>query len=447
MATNNPKNWNDTTPAAPAGKLNIKFQAVAPDPDPNVARNVSAYVEPATATTAGIVPTPPNDVTKFLRGDATFAAPPATCYIEIDADGSALTARQKLNFSAEFTAVDNAGAVRTDVSISAVATTKLTGTLAAAQFPALTGDVTSAGGTLSCTVAKIQGTGVKSGMSPAGNDVLTWVTANNQWENKSITSIPNANASQLQSVNVSTVAPTDRKLLVYSAVNADWEPGWDMNFYRYAVGATNSSGTAIVDIVPNGLGTPRWQHQAGTRAAIAPTATEMQLVSNSTSTASNNTTAFGPATNTNIPLTLGSLKRFRCRIGLLQTTTTRFYLGLSDQLNSANFATDTPPGNFVGFRFSTGASDTKYQCITQTAAGSSTKTAESTATHVDTGMHVFEFYWDGSNVIFLIDGVQVGSQSANAPATNVAMDIMIVINNVSTTNAVGYKLNMLQTIE
>lgn len=31
----------------------------------------------ATATTAGLVPTPPNNTTTFLRGDATFAAPPA----------------------------------------------------------------------------------------------------------------------------------------------------------------------------------------------------------------------------------------------------------------------------------------------------------------------------------------------------------------------------------
>ena len=34
-------------------------------------------VNAATATTAGLVPTPPNNTTTFLRGDATFATPPS----------------------------------------------------------------------------------------------------------------------------------------------------------------------------------------------------------------------------------------------------------------------------------------------------------------------------------------------------------------------------------
>lgn len=35
--------------------------------------NFSALNASATATTSGLVPTPPNDTTKFLRGDATWA--------------------------------------------------------------------------------------------------------------------------------------------------------------------------------------------------------------------------------------------------------------------------------------------------------------------------------------------------------------------------------------
>lgn len=72
---NNPKNYNDTSPAAPSGKLNVKWQAVAPDANPSVARDVSAYVEPCTATTPGLVPTPPNDATKFLDGTGVFSTP------------------------------------------------------------------------------------------------------------------------------------------------------------------------------------------------------------------------------------------------------------------------------------------------------------------------------------------------------------------------------------
>lgn len=69
-------NYSDTTPAAPAGSKNIAWAADAPSADPTIVRNISAHVAEATATTDGLVPTPPNDITKFLRGDATFAIVP-----------------------------------------------------------------------------------------------------------------------------------------------------------------------------------------------------------------------------------------------------------------------------------------------------------------------------------------------------------------------------------
>lgn len=68
-----------TLPAAPGGKKNVVFQADAPNVDPTVVRNVSAYVDTPpvtmTATVGGLVPTPPNDATKFLAGDGTFKVP------------------------------------------------------------------------------------------------------------------------------------------------------------------------------------------------------------------------------------------------------------------------------------------------------------------------------------------------------------------------------------
>lgn len=41
---NNPKNWNDQTPAAPTDFANVIFQAEDPDDDPTVRRNASAYM-------------------------------------------------------------------------------------------------------------------------------------------------------------------------------------------------------------------------------------------------------------------------------------------------------------------------------------------------------------------------------------------------------------------
>lgn len=73
----NPLALNDTLPAAPAGSVNNKWQADAPNPDPSVKRNTSTYTPPATATTPGAVPQPPNDVTKVLRGDMTYGAAPS----------------------------------------------------------------------------------------------------------------------------------------------------------------------------------------------------------------------------------------------------------------------------------------------------------------------------------------------------------------------------------
>lgn len=52
----NPKNWNDSNPAAPSHAVNLHFQAETPDPNPNVIRDASVYVNEASSTEAGVVP-------------------------------------------------------------------------------------------------------------------------------------------------------------------------------------------------------------------------------------------------------------------------------------------------------------------------------------------------------------------------------------------------------
>ena len=88
-----PINYSDTTPAAPSGKVNNKWQADTPAGD-NVTRNVSTYTPIATATTPGAVPTPPNDGTKFLAGDMTYKIP-APC--DLQTNGSNNGSQVKLN--------------------------------------------------------------------------------------------------------------------------------------------------------------------------------------------------------------------------------------------------------------------------------------------------------------------------------------------------------------
>lgn len=72
-------NLNNTNPAAPVGKKNVAWQAIAPNADPTVARDVSAYVDTPpvdmTNVAGGLVPTPPNDATKYLDGTGVFSTP------------------------------------------------------------------------------------------------------------------------------------------------------------------------------------------------------------------------------------------------------------------------------------------------------------------------------------------------------------------------------------
>jgi hypothetical protein len=70
-----PTNFTSTTPAAPAGAINIIPQAEAPTPPPTtVVRHFSAYVPAPTTSTPGCVPALPNDATQCLDGTGNWSA-------------------------------------------------------------------------------------------------------------------------------------------------------------------------------------------------------------------------------------------------------------------------------------------------------------------------------------------------------------------------------------
>jgi hypothetical protein len=79
-------NLNNSTPAAPAGSLNVEWQADTPTLDPTVVRNVSAYFSKFTGDTGaggamGLVPAPAaGDAAagKVLKADGTWYVPPST---------------------------------------------------------------------------------------------------------------------------------------------------------------------------------------------------------------------------------------------------------------------------------------------------------------------------------------------------------------------------------
>lgn len=288
----NPKNWNSATPAAPAGAINNIYQAVAPDVDPNVVRDASSYTPVATATTPGVLPTPPNDPTQVLLGDATF------------------------------------------------------------------GPVPGGGG---------------GGGGSSDPQLIHWARADNY--------------------------------------------GGSINIYD-----------------DHGASGGRWSSSNITASKINATATE-RLKTRITSPG-NVAAVYGNSYSDGLQFTLGVVQNFKARVRLVSTSNVRVWLCLTDAdiagSGTSMMKSAAPNQNLVGFRYDTNNGDTKWNCVTQTSSGSSTPTPESTSSHVDTNFHTFEFHWDGAQVIFKIDGTQVGAQSTNAPATSLKMDLVISTDDVAT---------------
>ena len=171
----------------------------------------------------------------------------------------------------------------------------------------------------------------------------------------------------------------------------------------------------------------------GTITNVAPTATLPVAIN---FTVNPNTAGNGAAISPNITTAssgLGSLKSIKFNFRLSTTTNIAVWCGLTDPLTSANIATafknnNTPNQNFVGFRFSTKASDLAWKCVTQTGSGS--QTVNTSGVGVDTtNQHEYEIQFDGTNAVFFIDGVQVGSQSGTIPATSVLMSAFMEVDN------------------
>ncbi len=147
-----------------------------------------------------------------------------------------------------------------------------------------------------------------------------------------------------------------------------------------------------------------------------------------------------PAATTNCCAPIQFIKSLKWQIQLSQTTDTRIWMGLSNGIAISDWITDVPNYAIVGFRYSTNAGDTKWMCATQTDSSHSTINAETTPSHVDTGIHVFELQFDGTFVNFFIDGTQVGSQNGNLPIVSTGLSPFVLVNSVSGSN--GIKLTV-----
>jgi hypothetical protein len=117
-------------------------------------------------------------------------------------------------------------------------------------------------------------------------------------------------------------------------------------------------------------------------------------------------------------LTLGALSRLWTRYTLQRTTQMRAYIGiaLTASVQGGALASNTPSTDFLGFRYSTSAGDTHWQCYASPTGISPTIVA--TTVVPDTNFHVFQIVMTAGVATFFIDGVLVGTISTNAPSTS-----------------------------
>jgi hypothetical protein len=98
-----------------------------------------------------------------------------------------------------------------------------------------------------------------------------------------------------------------------------------------------------------------------------------------------------------------------------ETANVRVFFCLTDQTLATMLASDNPAGNYACFRWSTGAADATIKFITK---DNTTQNVQAATGYADTSTHhVYRILEDVGAALwrFYIDGVQVGTASANLP--------------------------------
>jgi hypothetical protein len=291
-------------------------------------------------------------------------------------------------------------------------------------------------GTAMVTVPQLKVTGILldgTGAAGANTNVLTSTGTGTLWA----TASGGSNATQIQGVNVDNTAPGTGDVLQYSRSAAKWV---DQDFGLIKNWGVRPNGGSFLGIGVTVL-------IAGSNGVVFPTATESTLTSLTTASTASSSAGFSLPNTGNWDMSFGTMKRASVRMQLAQTAAMRIWFGFGGTTSSGVYQTDTPSTNFVGFRYSTVAGDTKYMCVTQSSNVTSTKTAESTASHVDTNMHTFSIEYDGTTVYFYIDGAQVGSSAATLPANTALGFIIGFIDNIGGTGTPAFKVSCIGGIE
>jgi len=191
----------------------------------------------------------------------------------------------------------------------------------------------------------------------------------------------------------------------------------------------------------NLIGTSTSPTEGGTVANVAATSTALAAKSYTTSTTLNNIASWTVDPIHNYSNTIAA----SFCIGLDAITNRRVMVGFADAAPATMGASDTPSQNFVGFRFSTNASDVNWKGITDNASGS--PTVVDTGSIVGASSVLLSFVSTSTGVvIFFVNGVIVGVSTAKLPSTGVnTLRPFVSITNLSggtTRQVIAYFMNM-----
>ena len=171
---------------------------------------------------------------------------------------------------------------------------------------------------------------------------------------------------------------------------------------------------------------------AGSSSFLTVTSTEFPLWQFLTGGVSGNAGGIVGAANV---LSLGLKLNIYAYLADSQIFTIRKWFAVTSLSGASQAANDSPAGDYIGFRFSTGVPDTNLQCITKVTPNE---------TVVDSGIaasatgKLFSMHFSGAGtIIFKINGVQVGQSSTNIPAGTVAMKYVISIATLQSAAAFG----------
>jgi hypothetical protein len=124
------------------------------------------------------------------------------------------------------------------------------------------------------------------------------------------------------------------------------------------------------------------------------------------------------------------------RVMVDANTSVRYWIGALDAsqptpIGSNTLKTDTPSVSFIGFRFSTNASDAHWMAIANNAG---VQTATDTGVSVDTtAPHLFEVRSSssGATLTYYIDGVLKATITTNVPSNTALLRLIGTVDNIS----------------